>query len=119
MPDRRLVVRVAILGALLVAAIGGAALVRRSMDGSQAEDAQDSVASPARPPGPTTPARAGQPQGLGCIHGGTTREEVRAIMGEPDSVAFGDWIYASSSVTFGYGVVLDYSNAGGNLVICP
>ena len=58
-------------------------------------------------------------QGLACIKGGSTREEVRAAMGEPDSVAFGDWLYGRSSVTFGYGVVLDYSNAGGNLVVCP
>lgn len=88
------------------------------MGGPHPEETQDSIPSPARP-GPTIPPPAGQPQGLGCIHGGTTREEVRAIMGDPDSVAFGDWIYGRSSVTFGYGVVLDYSNASGNLVICP
>lgn len=40
-------------------------------------------------------------------------------MGEPDSIVFGDWLYGRSSVTFGYGVVLDYANAGGNLVVCP
>ncbi len=119
MPDRRLVVRATVAVALFAAAVGGATLVRRSMVDPHAEVAQDSIAPPARPPGPTGLLPAGQPQGLGCIHGGTTREEVRAIMGEPDSVAFGDWIYGRSSVTFGYGVALDYSNASGNLVICP
>jgi hypothetical protein len=78
---------------------------------------------PEQPPAPevvNTPAPAPAPaQGLTCIKGGSTREEVRAVMGEPDSVAFGDWLYGRSSVTFGYGVVLDYSNAGGNLVLCP
>jgi hypothetical protein len=75
------------------------------------------------PPGGAAPAPAPpQPDtspGLRCIRGGTTREDVRAIMGEPDSVAFGDWVYGRSSITFGYGVVLDYANAGGNLVVCP
>lgn len=40
-------------------------------------------------------------------------------MGEPDSIAFGDWLYGRSSVTFGYGVVLDYANVDGNLPVCP
>ena len=44
--------------------------------------------------------------------------EVRAIMGEPDSVAFGDWIYGLSSVTFGYGVVVDYDSPDGSLTLC-
>ena len=66
-----------------------------------------------------TPRSDTTTQGVRCIRGGTTREEVRAIMGEPDSVAFGDWLYGRSSVTFGYGVVLDFTNAGGNLVVCP
>lgn len=75
-------------------------------------------------PSPPVEATGGAPppvlsQGLACIKGGSTREEVRAVMGEPDSIAFGDWLYGRSSVTFGYGVVLDYSNAGGNLVLCP
>jgi hypothetical protein len=85
----------------------------------------DEAPTPAVEP-PTTPAAVTSPipaatttQGLSCIKGGSTREEVRAVMGEPDSAAFGDWLYGRSSVTFGYGVVLDYSNAGGNLVLCP
>jgi len=39
-------------------------------------------------------------------------------MGAPDTVVFGAWEYGRSSVTFGYGVVLDYSNQGGNLRLC-
>ena len=58
-------------------------------------------------------------QGLSCIRGGTSREEVRRIMGEPDSIAFGDWLYGRSSVTFGYGVVLDFTNVDGTLRVCP
>jgi hypothetical protein len=65
----------------------------------------------ASPPAPT-------PR-VGCIEGGSTREEVRAAMGEPDSIAWGDWLYGRSSVTFSYGRVSDFSNAGGELVLCP
>ena len=118
MPDRRLVVGAAIVGVLLSSVVGGVALARRATVGSQPGQPPDSASQAYRLPGAPTPPQADSTQGLGCIHGGTTREEVRAIMGEPDSVAFGDWIYGRSSVTFGYGVVLDYSNAG-NLVVCP
>ena len=76
-------------------------------------------AEPSIAPAPVAPPLPDTSRGLRCIHGGTSREEVRAIMGEPDSVAFGDWLYGRSSVTFGYGVVLDYSNAGGDLIVCP
>lgn len=76
----------------------------------------------AEPPIPRAPAAPPSPDtfpGLRCIRGGTTREEVRRIMGEPDSIAFGDWIYGRSSITFGYGVVLDYASPDGRLVVCP
>ena len=56
--------------------------------------------------------------GPGCIRSGSTREEVRAVMGEPDSVSFGVWIYGRSSVTFGYGTVLDLEDEGGDLIVC-
>jgi len=39
-------------------------------------------------------------------------------MGAPDTVDFGAWVYGESWVTFGYGVVLDYSNQGRNLRLC-
>ena len=54
----------------------------------------------------------------GCFRSGSSRAEVRTVMGEPDTVDFGAWMYGGSWVTFGYGVVLDYSNQGGNLRLC-
>jgi len=54
----------------------------------------------------------------GCFRPGSSRDEVRAVMGAPDTVDFGAWVYGRSNVTFGYGVVLDYSNEGGNLRLC-
>ena len=54
----------------------------------------------------------------GCFRSGSSRAEVRAVMGAPDTVDFGAWMYGRSSVTFGYGVVLDYSNQGDNLRLC-
>jgi len=54
----------------------------------------------------------------GCFRSGSTRDEVRAVMGAPDSVDFGAWEYGESWVTFGYGVVLDFSNADGSLRLC-
>ncbi len=54
----------------------------------------------------------------GCFRPGSSREEVRALMGAPDTVDFGAWVYGESWVTFGYGVVLDYSNQGRNLRLC-
>lgn len=53
-----------------------------------------------------------------CIQGGTPREDVRTIMGEPDSVSFGSWLYGSSEIMFGYGVVVEARNSGGNLILC-
>lgn len=78
-------------------------------------DAPTAVAD-GRPSDPASPER---PRGgPGCIRGGSTREEVRAVMGEPDSVSFGAWLYGRSAVTFGYGTVLDLENQGGELIVC-
>jgi hypothetical protein len=54
----------------------------------------------------------------GCFRPGSSRAEVRALMGAPDTIDFGAWVYGESWVTFGYGVVLDYSNQGSNLKLC-
>ena len=62
-------------------------------------------------------ARTERPPGQ-CIRGGTSRAEVLALMGEPDSVSFGAWLYGRSEITFGYGTVLDFRNEDGNLVLC-
>ena len=70
-------------------------------------------------PSSGAPSPAARPRGApGCIRSGSTREEVRAVMGEPDSVSFGAWVYGRSSVTFGYGTVLDLENRGGELIVC-
>jgi len=66
-----------------------------------------------------TPVETGEPSlAGGCFRPGSSRAEVRSVMGAPDTVVFGAWEYGRSSVTFGYGVVLDYSNQGGNLRLC-
>lgn len=55
----------------------------------------------------------------GCFGSGSTRAEVSRVMGSPDSIVFGEWMYGPSGVTFGYGTVLDYHNEGRNLKLCP
>jgi len=54
----------------------------------------------------------------GCFRSGSSRAEVRTVMGPPDTVDRGAWVYGESWVTFGYGVVLDFSNTGGDLRLC-
>lgn len=84
------------------------------------DEIQDAAATPSTraadgavaPPGSTTsfvPA--------GCVRGGSTPAEVRAAMGEPDSVVGGWWIYGRTQIQFGYGTVQDFTD-GGNLVRC-
>ena len=58
------------------------------------------------------------PLRTGCFRSGSSRDEVRAVMGAPDAVDRGAWEYGQSWVTFGYGVVLDFSNADGSLRLC-
>jgi hypothetical protein len=93
---------------------------------------RDAAQVPAGPPGSSPrasdPPREPQESALtdsgdrtapnACIRGGSTREEVRRVMGEPDSISFGAWLYGRSEISFGYGVVVDLSNAGGNLIVC-
>ncbi len=59
------------------------------------------------------------PLAPGCIRSGTSRAEVRAIMGAPDSVGYGNWVYGRSWVAFGYGQVNDFENVDGSLRLCP
>jgi hypothetical protein len=54
----------------------------------------------------------------GCFRSGSSRNEVRAAMGAPEAINRGFWEYGKDWVTFGYGVVLDFSNEGGNLRLC-
>ena len=82
---------------------------------AEASSAQQTLGGTAAP----TPAETDEPQRLtGCFRSGSSRAEVRAAMGAPDTVDFGAWLYGRSNVTFGYGVVLDYSNQGDNLRLC-
>jgi hypothetical protein len=62
--------------------------------------------------------RDGATRADGCFRSGSSNTEVRAVMGAPDSVFFGEWRYGQSSVSFGYGVVLDYENLSDNLKLC-
>ena len=59
-----------------------------------------------------------RPPGTGCIRGGSTREEVLRVMGQPDSIVFGAYVYGRSQIIFGYGVVQELSNESGNLILC-
>ncbi|MDH3207406.1 MAG: hypothetical protein OEO79_12465 [Gemmatimonadota bacterium] len=54
----------------------------------------------------------------GCLKGGTTRAEVRALLGEPDSISWGVWLYGRSEITFGYGVVVAFAEVDENLELC-
>ncbi len=97
-----------LVGGLLVVSACGEPERPRSPDAAAADE-----------PGAAATAEPGPPpRGPGCIRGGTTREEVRAIMGEPDSVSFGAWLYGRSEIHFGYGVVVDFRNPDDNLVLC-
>jgi hypothetical protein len=110
-----------VLGAITLtlgaAVVTGVALVRRAP--AEAPSQVESAAEQPRLAAPAPPIPPDTSQGLRCIRAGATRDEVRRVMGEPDSIAFGDWLYGRSSVTFGYGVVLDFSNTGGDLELCP
>ena len=55
----------------------------------------------------------------GCFTWGSTRPVVSRVMGQPDSIVFGEWVYGRSGVTFGYGTVSNYHNEDRNLRLCP
>ena len=90
------------------------------VDGGVAQQAPSGSAAeiPAETPMETSAETSEPPLADGCFRSGSSRAEVRAVMGEPDSVDFGAWVYGASWVTFGYSVVLDYSNEGGKLRLC-
>ena len=83
--------------------------------GSDGDSARQALGGAA---GGTSAEAEEPPPTPGCFRPGSSRDEVRAVMGAPDTVDFGAWVYGQSNVTFGYGVVLDYSNEGGNLRLC-
>jgi hypothetical protein len=67
----------------------------------------------------TQPTTAALPPVDGCIKGGTTRAEVTALLGPPDSTSFGVWLYGQSELSFGYGVVVAFADHDENLQLCP
>jgi hypothetical protein len=60
------------------------------------------------PPDTTTPR---------CVGPGSTREQVRAVLGEPDSIVGGWWHYGRTQFHLGSGTVQDYIS-GGNVPFC-
>ena len=94
-------------------------------DATEAPTGMDEVdrnSTPAAPGGSVVlaPAETSEPPlAPGCIRSGTSRAEVRAIMGAPDSVGYGNWVYGRSWVAFGYGQVNDFENVDGSLRLCP
>jgi hypothetical protein len=96
------------------AACGGAPEgARQERRDAPSTAASASGASPASAAPTQTP-----PLAATCIRTGSTQAEVRQVMGAPDSVVFGAWVYGRSQILFGYGTVQDYANVGGNLIIC-
>jgi hypothetical protein len=39
-------------------------------------------------------------------------------LGEPDSISFGAWLYGSSEIQFGYGVVVETRDPEARLHLC-
>ena len=109
--------RVAFVG--LVLFIVFVVLIRAPSDGVDRDSVPELLGeSVARTPAETREPPVEPFVRTGCFRSGSTRDEVRAVMGAPDSVDFGAWEYGESWVTFGYGVVLDFSNADGSLRLC-
>jgi hypothetical protein len=108
---RRALAALALCG---VYAACGAAPERDETDGNEASvtTSGGARAEPPRLDGAAPGVRAG------CVRGGSTPAEVRAAMGEPDSIVGGWWIYGRTQIQFGYGTVQDFID-GGNLVRCP
>jgi len=99
-------------------------LIRSPSDPSRSTSAAEGEATegPAGTIAPTPPETVEPPVEpfvrTGCFRNGSSRAEVRAVMGPADTVDRGAWVYGESWVTFGYGVVLDFSNEGGDLRLC-
>ena len=105
--------RVVLVTCVVMGACGEAARVDES------EDAVDSVDSSRLVPNVLSGAGdAPNEDAPTCIRGGTTREDVRRILGDPDSVSFGAWLYGSSEIQFGYGVVVETRDPDARLHLC-
>jgi hypothetical protein len=119
----RLITRLNPVGTSVVALIVLLALVvlsRAPSDGPQPTNAPEATADgqPTEPTGGVETETSEPTLATGCFGTGSTRAEAQAVMGTPDTVVFGAWVYGRSNVTFGYGTVLDYSNEGRDLRLC-
>ena len=104
--------RVALVGLVLLIVL--VALIRAPSDAPRPMNATEGEPTEAPPVEPFVEPYVR----TGCFRSGSSRDEVRVVMGAPDTVVFGAWEYGRSWVTFGYGIVLDFSNAGGDLRLC-
>ena len=112
---------------LLVVLIRSPSAAPEPMNAAEGEAAEplaggvgvDTDSAQQAPGGSVAPTPAEEPSmRTGCFRSGSSRNEVRAAMGAPDAINRGAWEYGQDWVTFGYGVVLDFSNEGGNLRLC-
>ena len=89
--------RVAVAMCVVWATLLACADARPASDAPPAVDPEAPPGSPAAP-APRPPEAAVPPSGRGpgCFRGGSTREEVLEIMGRPDSVVFGAYVYGRS-----------------------
>ena len=69
---------------------------------------------------PAAQQEARTPEPAGCFRLGDMRAQVRAAMGEPDSIAFRlQWFYEAADLTFDpYGTVIEYSDPDRILSLC-
>ncbi|MCH2461067.1 MAG: hypothetical protein MK239_08525 [Gemmatimonadetes bacterium] len=78
----------------------------------------ESPTTPETSPASQPEARTSEP--TGCFRLGDMRAQVRAAMGEPDSIAFRlQWFYEGADLTFDpYGTVIEYSDPDQILSLC-
>jgi hypothetical protein len=57
------------------------------------------------------------PRRVGCVRSGFTPAELRAALGEPDSIAGGWWIYGRTQIQLSYGTVQDWIDSD-SVVVC-
>ena len=86
---------------------------------------EDSALQPLKSPttpesSPVAPQEVGTLEPAGCFRLGDMRAQVRAAMGEPDSIAFRlQWFYEAADLTFDpYGTVIEYSDPDQILSLC-
>ncbi len=115
---------VVLLLVVLIRSPSGAPEPMNAAEGEAAEALAGGSATPTpaqsgeTPPTPPVESSVEPSVRTGCFRSGSSRNEVRAAMGAPDAINRGFWEYGQDWVTFGYGVVLDFSNEGGNLRLC-